>query len=164
MEFGTYFNEFIAYLCFVQIKEIQICWHTNMFLFTLYTLSIIISNKSSMIDQCSNDTESLPTFLLSGFLWMQPLHAPPPPSHHGNHAAGKPRRSGPAIIVDGKRSRQTPFKDTISCLLSCSSAGNGMVQLRLRLNAFFFFCLNKINGAWLITYNDYICMLIFKTW
>ena len=84
-----------------------------------------------MIDQCSNDTESVTyTFLLSGFLWMQPLHAPPP-SHHGNHAAGKPRRSGPAIIVDGKISRQMPFKDAISCLLSCSSAGNGgMVQLR----------------------------------
>ena len=110
----------------------------------------------------------LHTFLLSGFLWMQPLHAPSPP-HHGNHAAGKPRRSGPAIIVDGKISRQMPFKDAISCLLSCSSAGNGgMVQLRWRLNAlvFFFFCLNKINGAWLITYDNNVYTYIqeYKTW
>ena len=110
----------------------------------------------------------LHTFLLSGFLWMQPLHAPPPPSHHGNHAAGKPRRSGPAIIVDGKISRQMPFKDAISCLLSCSSAGNsGMVQLRWRLNAlvFFFFAWIKLMELDLLLMTTmYTYIQAYKTW
>ena len=143
-----------------------------MFLFTLYTLSIIILNKSSMIDQCSNDTESLlPTylFLLSGFLWMQPLHAPPPPHHHGNHAAGKPlwRSAGPQRLLLTARDRAKCRLKTqlAACWVAPLPSGNGMAQLRLRLNAlvFFFFAWIKLMELDLLLTTP-ICMLIFKTW
>ena len=107
-------------------------------------------------------SQSLPTFF--AFWFSLDATAPrstttAPPRKPCSRKTAMEERWTPAIIVDGKRSRQMPFKDAISCLLSCSSAERkwyGSTSLETKCLSILFFCLNKINGAWLITYDAYM--------